>query len=165
MRAALRDTTTIEATPDSPPPETSFWPWVAAAALLVVIIAVILLVRWRQRKRIRSPALRALYEWQRLMTMKLPERGRSERFITLLTLLLRDYLERDCQLRTRRQTTAEFLSSLPQLGVFTPEEKQFLGEFLHRADAVKYARVPMSIEECSHWAEQSRLFLQRRAHP
>jgi len=162
-RSMLRGQIDIEAVPSPPPEEETFafW-WRVAASVPLLGIALFLVRRYLRRRKPRSPRERALYEWRRLMALKLPERGRQERFIALLTLLLREYLGRDLDLPVRRQTTREFLQSVSQHPSLTDDDKRFLAAFLHRADAVKFAHVEMPAAECHVWAEQLHHFLRAR---
>ncbi len=160
-RMALRDITALETTAPVAPPDSSWQRWSALAALGLLLMAALLAARILMRRKVgRTPAQFALYEWQRLVAMKLPEKGHSERFITLLTMLVRRYLERQFALPARRQTTPEFMQNLGQLPMLTPQEKQFLTSFLHGCDAVKFAKEEMTAEECNRWANAARKFLQ-----
>ena len=96
------------------------------------------------------------------MALNLPEHGRSERFITLLTTLLRRYLERQYAIPARRRTTPEFVQLLADFGTLSADDKQFLVRFLERCEAIKFADVPMPPAECSEWAQAIRQFIQRR---
>lgn len=163
-RAPLRDITAIETMPPVEPPNRSWQWWLAGGALTLLLAVTMALAyhRWRRRAA-RSPAEFALYEWHRLIALRLPETGRSERFITLLTTLVRRYLERQFGLPARRLTTPEFTAQIEQFSVLTAQEKQFLTTFLQRCEAVKFAKEAMSAEECGRWAESAREFLQERA--
>ena len=132
---------------------------------LVVLLAALAfgLRRFLRRDSSRTSAQLALEAWDRLLAKKLPENGRSERFITLLTMLMRRYLERQFALPARRRTTAEFVQQLESCPLLSGEEKQFLTSFLERCDAVKFAKVDMSVDECRRWADSARQFLQRQA--
>ncbi len=162
-RAGLRDITAIETVPTDPPLEPFAWRWLALALILLVSLIIVFGLRgFLRRRSLRTAAQLALYEWQRLIALKLPEQGRGERFITLLTLIVRQYLERRFAIPARRQTTPEFLNALSQHTLLTTEEKQFLTAFLQQAEAVKFAQSAISIEECQRWADAARLFLDRR---
>jgi hypothetical protein len=145
-------------------PADQSWQVIAAVAVLfVLLIAIVYALRvFLGRNPPRSPAQLALYEWQRLIALKLPQRGRTERFITLLTMLVRHYLERQFALPARRQTTPEFMQNLDRFPMLTAQEKQFLTTFLQRCDAVKFAQAEMTPDECAQWAEAARQFLQFR---
>jgi hypothetical protein len=161
--AAMRDITAIEELPTIELADQSWQLWSALAVSCLLLIAIVYALRvFLARNPPRSPAQLALYEWQRLIALKLPERGRSERFITLLTMLVRQYLERQFALPARRQTTPEFMQNLDRFPMLTAPEKQFLTTFLQRCDAVKFARAAMTPEECAQWAEAARQFLEIR---
>ena len=154
----------IEELPAIELPEESAWKWWLLAGLVPLALVALIGLYWLLRRvPERSATQLALYEWQRLIGMKLPEKGRSERFITLLTMLVRRYLERQFALPARRQTTPEFLHTLTSCAALTAPEKQFLTTFLQRCEAVKFAHEGMSAEECSQWAEATRRFLHGRA--
>jgi len=159
----LQDITAIETLPPIPPAEGTSWFWPALGAVcLLVIVAVLGLWLLLRRVPSRSAAQVALYELQRLVAMKLPEKGRSERFITLLTMLVRKYLERQLALPARRRTTPEFVRFLRKCETLTTAEKEFLSSFLQRCEAVKFAHEGMSAADCGQWAEATRRFLQDR---
>src|SRR5262249_42701292 len=99
-------------------------------------------------------------EWRRLMALRLPEQGRSERFITLLTLLVRQYLERQYALPARRRTTSEFLEQLARISSLGSEQKHFLASFLEQSEQVKFAQVSLTSDECQQWADAARRFLE-----
>ena len=147
--ADMRGTPDIEELPPIEPADRT-WQLVAAAAVLfLLLVAIVYALRvFLSRKPVRSPAQLALYEWQRLIALKLPHKGRSERFITLLTMLVRHYLERQFALPARRQTTPEFMQNLDRFPMLTAPEKQFLTAFLQRCDTVKFAQAEMTSEEC-----------------
>jgi hypothetical protein len=162
-RAAIRGVADIESLPAADPNNTMLPLWAAVAA-----VAVLLATgwfgwrRWFRRRILKTPAAWALSELDRLIAMELPKHGRSERFITLLTLLLRRYLDKQFHLPARRQTTPEFLHDLDAQSEFTTEEKRFLTTFLSRCDAVKFAATEMPTDECNQWAEATAQFLRRR---
>lgn len=162
--AQLHDITAIEPLPPIEPPDHA-WVWwtVLAGSCFLVIGLVLVMRRWLRRRALRSPAQLAMHEWSRLIAMKLPEKGRSERFITLLTTLVRRYLERQFALPARRQTTPELLHQLAQTAALAPAEKQFLSSFLERCETVKFANAAMAPDECRQWAGAARQFLQGRA--
>jgi hypothetical protein len=160
-RKELRDITSIEALPPFAPPDRT-WVWLAALAVAVVLGGVMVLGvrRLLRRTPARTPAQIALYEWQRLMALDLPGQGRSERFITLLTTLVRRFLERQLALPARRQTTPEFVRLVETSTALSAEQKQFLIGFLSSCDAVKFGRQPLTPAECARWASSARAFLE-----
>ncbi|HZZ78194.1 MAG TPA: hypothetical protein VFE62_06730 [Gemmataceae bacterium] len=162
----LRDITSIEEVPPLVAEDRAWLLWTAPAALgLVAIIGAVLMLRQRRHVAKQTPAERALREWDRLIALRLPEAGRSERFVTLLTTLLRRCLERQFDIPARRQTTAEFCQHLTTIEKLAPHEKEFLTNFLEHCEAVKFAGVAMPIEECAHLARAARAFLERVGKP
>lgn len=161
-RSALRDITAIEVLPWIAPADSSWLPLLTFIGVCVVFCGVAVGVRVYFRRGVgRTPAQLALYELQRLIAMKLPEKKRSEPFVTLLTILVRRYLERQFALPARRLTTPEFLRDLEQFTMLTAPEREFLSVFLQRCDAIKFANEVMSSQECTRWASATREFLQR----
>lgn len=160
----LRDITAVEAPPPIVAADYSAWIWSAVVATALFLIALAVgLRRFFRSVPSPTPAQVALAAWERLLAKKLPENGRAERFITLLTLLVRRYLERQFSLPARRRTTPEFLQQLEACPLLTLEEKRFLGSFLEQCDAVKFAKSAMSADECQGLAGTVRQFFQRRA--
>jgi hypothetical protein len=162
-RSAIRDTTSIEEVPPLPPatPPWPYWPLVVLA--LPAGAMLVLLRRWLRKQRPRSPAQRALYELGRLRGLKLPEKGKSERFMTLLTLLVRDYFERDCDLPARRKTTPELLAALQEHAGIAEPHRRLLLELFRRAEAVKFAGERMNAVECERWEKIVGEFLDSRS--
>ncbi len=156
----LRDITAVEQVPPLVPPDRSWLIGSAAVGSGLFLIALrFVLLRLFRRVTPRTPAQLGLYEWERLVALKLPEQGRSERFVTLLTTLVRRYLERQYAIPARRQTTPEFLHGLADLASLSADEKRFLARFLERCEAVKFAGMPMPADECSEWAQAAKHFL------
>lgn len=161
----LRDITAVEELPLIAPPDRTWLLWCAGAGSGFFLIALLFALRHLLRRVVpRTPAEFALHEWERLVALKLPEQGRSERFVTLLTTLVRRYLERQYAIPARRRTTPEFLHSLAEMATLSAEEKRFLAQFLERCEAVKFAGVPMAADECSQWAQATRQFLSCKLH-
>ncbi len=159
----LRDITSVEPPPPIVPRDWVVWIWSSAAGLALLLVGLAYgLHCFFRRAAALSPAHHSLEAWRRLDAKKLPENGRGERFITLLTLLVRRYLDQQFALRARRQTTTEFLQKLSTQTDLSQDEKRFLIDFLTRSDAVKFAGSEISADECEKWGEQTRLFLQRR---
>jgi hypothetical protein len=163
---ALRDITAVEAPPALVSADYSAWIWsaVVAGAMFLITLGVGLR-RFFRSVPAPTPAQVALAAWERLLAKRLAENGRAERFITLLTLLVRRYLERQFALPARRRTTPEFLQQLEACPLLTLEEKQFLEGFLDQCDAVKFAKSAMSADACRKLADAVRQFLERRAKP
>jgi hypothetical protein len=157
-----RDITDIEHLP----PVRPWWEWVLWALLglvsgSLVVGALRLARRWRRGQAALSPAQLALYELDRLAGLKLPEAGRVERFHTLLSNILRHYLEKRFQIPARRQTTAEFLGALRQAPELSPSQQALLRDFLERCDLAKFAGVTPEPEACQAVADMARTLVEQ----
>lgn len=159
----LRDITGSEAPPPLAPPDFSWWIWPVAAVLALLMVGLAVgLQRFFRRTKAPTPTTLALDAWRRLLAKHLAENGHTERFITLLSILMRRYLERQFALPARRRTTPEFLRQLASCLLLDGEEKQFLTTFLERSDAIKFAKSQISADECRAWADKTRQFLERQ---
>jgi hypothetical protein len=159
---SARDITAIEDLPALPPRDNRVGIWITASLLGAAGLAGGAFL-WRRRLTQRSratPEAWACYELDRLQALGLPQRGKHERFGTLLANLLRNYLEKKNQLPARRQTTGEFLAAIPQYPALA-DQREFLQAFLRRCDLLKFAPVDSTAEECGSLAEQVRRFITR----
>lgn len=160
----MHDITSIEPTPPNAAVDFS---WVVGIALtgwsFAILLVVLLTMRWLRRKVPPSQASRSLQEWHRLMALRLPEKGKGERFVTLLSRLVRTYLERQFALPARRRTTQEAVAGVANCVALTSEEKQLLTAFLERCEFVKFANEEMPSVECDRWAAEVRALLEKRA--
>jgi hypothetical protein len=139
--------------------------WVLAGLVLIVLVLVVGEIVGRRRRRpiLLTPEGWARRELQRLAAIDLLEAGELERFPTLLSDVVRRYLELQFRLRAPRQTTAEFLEAMQQAPQLTPAQRELLREFLQRCDLAKFARLTPSAAECQALAEQVRGFVEQTA--
>jgi hypothetical protein len=154
----LRDITGIERTPSPPSePSWSLWLWVGVAAL-----PGLLLIGWKlgwrhaPEKPAPPPDRWALAELERIEALDLPAQGEVERFHSLVSDVLRRYLELRFHLPASQQTTPEFLQAVSAAGLFGAPEQQLLSAFLERCDLAKFARAGFSPEECRTVAQMAR---------
>jgi hypothetical protein len=127
--------------------------------LAVAVVGTFLWWRWR-RRRLPLPADKwALRALERLQALELPKQGKIERFHTLLANIVRQYLERQCQLPVRRRTTRELLELVGATPKLTAGQQDFLRDFLTRCDLAKFAGGAVTAEECWARAELVRTFL------
>ncbi len=73
--------------------------------------------------------------------------------------VLREYLERAFQLPAPEQTTEEFLSTVGQHPIFTPDMRRDMVRFLEQCDLVKFAAQQLQKEERPLLIEQARTFV------
>ena len=69
------------------------------------------------------------------------------RFCSLVSDVVREYLEERFSLHAPDRTTEEFLEEMRGSDSLTPEQKQLLQDFLTRCDLVKFARAEPTIDE------------------
>jgi hypothetical protein len=152
--------------PEEPPPPRSWQPVFLWSGLALVGVG-LLLGGWQLKRRFTSPAAPlpphewAARELERLQAQALPEAGQAERYHTLLSDLVRRYLELRFDLHAPRQTTAEFLQSMRQAPQLTAAQQALLRDFLERCDLAKFARVDYSVRECQAAADTARAFVEQ----
>ena len=158
----LRDITPPE---EPPPPPPSWTRWLRWAGIAVAGLG-LLAGAWGLRHRLTGPARPlaphewAVREFDRIESLRLPESGEVERYHTLLSDVMRSYLERRFDLPASQQTTAEFLDTMHRSPQLTPAQQHLLRDFLSRCDMAKFARAVPPQEECRAVAEMARSFVQ-----
>jgi hypothetical protein len=161
----LRDITPPEEPPPPPPSWLRWLPWAGVAAALAGLVA----GGWQLRRRLATPApLLAAHEWaaqelDRIEAQHLPEAGELERYHTLLSDVVRAYLERRFSLPASQQTTPEFLEAMRRAPQLTPAQQGLLRDFLGRCDMAKFARAAPPPEQCRAVAAMARGFVQETA--
>jgi hypothetical protein len=159
----LRDITPPEEPPGPPPPWWARWlPWAGVAVAVAGLVA----GGWGLRRRLAAPPPPLLpHEWavrelDRIEAMQLAEAGEAERYHTLLSDVVRVYLERRFSLPASQQTTVEFLETMRRSPQLTPAQQGLLRDFLQRCDMAKFARAAPPPEECRAVAGMARSFVQ-----
>ncbi len=162
VKKELRDITPPESPPAPPPSWTRWLPWAGLAAAVAGLVA----GGWGLRRRFtRPPAPLTPHEWaarelDRIEALRLPEAGEAERYHTLLSDVVRAYLERRFDLPASQQTTTEFLATMRRSPQLTPAQQGLLRDFLERCDMAKFARAAPPPEECRAVAAMARSFVQ-----
>lgn len=116
--------------------------------------------RQRSAHQIASSDLEALLQWE-----SRPSGDKLQEFYIKLSGIIRRYLEDRFNLRSPELTTEEFLilaSSSPDLSVAL---RSLLGDFLKRADLVKFAGLLPAQEEVDESIRAARLFLEQTRDP
>jgi hypothetical protein len=141
-RAELRDIKGPEPVPRD------LRPWYVAAAALAALLAAILVWRWLRARRRRGAvpvATRPPHEiaadaLRTLRARRLPEAGEWKEFYSVLSGIVRRYLEDRFQVRAPEMTTEEFLTATARGGALERTHRVLLGEVLAESDLVKFAR-------------------------
>jgi len=160
----LRGASGIEELPPKPP--VSWWPvWLGVG---IVGAASAGLLAWRYSRRppptiVLAPADWALQQLDAIDNQQLPLPAAAERYHTLISDVIREYLEMRFRLHAPRQTTEEFLRSMQQSPHLSAEQQKLLSEFLQRCDLAKFARADFSLEECRRTADMARSFVRPTA--
>jgi hypothetical protein len=165
----LHDITDIEpAAPAAPG-----FPWsarvVTRLGIGVLLLAAVGALGWtylrrgNRRPRPPRPDEWALRELERLEGQGLPAAGAFERYHTMLSDLLRHYLELRFGFPAPEQTTAEILQRLPQTGQLPENQAKVLREVLERCDLAKFAGIGGTKEDCLTLADRIRQFIRATA--
>lgn len=157
----LRDITGIEGIPAVP--ARPWWHYVLVVA--VVLLTTLFLAGWKYGRRYfgkseASPGSWALAELGRIDSLDLPESDQVERYLTLYSEVIRQYLEQRFQLRASQQTTLEFFQAMGSSSLLNSSQQHVLKEFLERCDLAKFAQVRFAKEECQALGQSARLFVE-----
>jgi hypothetical protein len=160
--ADLEDITSIETLPaDEGVSLVSVAVW-AGSALLGSGIGALLVwraARWRRRPRPKLPPEQtAMAELDRLLALDLPGGGEGGRFHTLLSDLIRRYLDERYGLQTLRQTTAECMEALREAG-WEEDRQERLRGLLEQCDRLKFSGATATTAECQSAADEARKLL------
>lgn len=139
----------------------------------LALIALLGLVVWFVIRRLRKRAPEAEVEvvsslsahamaYRRLHQLLVSdwiEKGQVERYFTILSEIIREYIEHRFGARAREMTTQEFLSqSLRRLGLAS-EQQETLRRFMELSDLVKYAKHVPAYEEIREAYDVARRFV------
>jgi hypothetical protein len=125
-----------------PLPISSYWGWLILLAALLAIAVLVYFLKKRKKAPTIDPQL--LIPPHRRAKEKL--RGATElisdpyRFCSLVSDVIRVYLEERFNLHAPDRTTDEFLAELRDRSSLSDEHKLLLEDFLTRCDLVKFAR-------------------------
>jgi hypothetical protein len=133
--------------------------YIIAGAILLVIIVIVYFIFVRKKKDkilILSSWAEALLELNKLKE-KLKEKAfNAEKSITVLTDIVRHYLEDRFKIQAQRQTTEEFLKDME--GWKSPlnnKDRNFLREFMVTADMIKFAKLDASEKQVDSAIERA----------
>jgi hypothetical protein len=137
-------------------------PWLLGRLLLATLIFFALWSsyrRWRSKQRAAVLDTRAAYEialddLASIRDQELPAEGGFKRHYTLVTEILRRYLEQRYAISAMDQTSSQIKETLEGISI-APEHKSELMSMLGEADLVKFARVEPHIEVAEQFPERA----------
>jgi hypothetical protein len=159
----IRDVRPPEALPPLPPP---VWPfWVGGGVGVMLLVGLVVGVREvRRRFKAKVPPLQphewALRELERIERQNFPAAGEVNRFHTLVSEVIRRYLEMRFRLPASRRTTGEFVLAVAKAEVLTEDQRHMLRDLLERCDLAKFAPFSPSLEESGLVLQLARRFVE-----
>ncbi len=125
------------------------WPWVAGGAVLAAILVVLIrfLVRRARRPRevkvvasvLKPLHMRTLEALEAINRRNMWQQGLTKEYQSLVTDVLRAYIEERFTVPAMESTTDELLASL-RMSEMNAGQREQLGNMLHMADMVKFAK-------------------------
>lgn len=138
-----------------------WWVWALLAAAAVAAIIWWLLKRKKTAKpvpQIIVPPHRRARERLRAAEQLL---GDPYAFCSLVSDVLRVYLEERFGLRAPEQTTEEFLANIRNTGTLDVKQQELMEDFLNRCDLVKFARAEPTEQELRGLLDAAELLIEQ----
>jgi len=156
------DTTLRQPKPPRPPivlVPFNWWPLIAALIAIALALLAWWLWRWFRRRRAKPlpPFETAEREFARIEAMRLLESGEPERYVVLMTDVMRDYLAARVEGVHRSQTTQQLIAAAAPIHAYAAG----LGQLLSRADLIKFARERSSPDEARTLGQQARAIVKQ----
>ena len=140
------------------------WPWVlgAVAAIALLGIAIVLFLRRRREQIAAAPVvdLRSAYEiavdeLARIVKLDLPAQSRFKEHYTLVTDVLRTYIEAEYRIPAMDRTTTELRTALRLTPIDVPSTREVIA-FLSDCDLVKFTELLPYVPEAVEATEDTR---------
>jgi hypothetical protein len=140
------------------------WPWGlgAVAAIALLGIAIFLFLRRRREQIAAAPVvdLRTAYEialdeLARIVELDLPAQSRFKEHYTLVTDVLRTYIEAEYRIPAMDRTTTELRAALRLAPIDVPSTREVIG-FLSDCDLVKFTELLPDVPEAIEATEDTR---------
>jgi hypothetical protein len=142
------------------------WPWlILGLALIVGVVWLVLArVKWQGRKAPVAPprpaweiALAGLNDLEK---RKLLSEGRYKEYYSLLSDIVRNYIEARFEIRAPEMTTEEFLNYSYASEKLNDRQKKFLRDLLQSSDMVKFARFIPQMDQARESLRLARSFIE-----
>lgn len=158
------DTQLRDIKPQASLPLPAIWPWIVGGSLIALLVA--LAAGWFLRRKVvladtpdnRLPHEVAFDELARIESLGLPSQQRYKEHYTLVSDVLRLYVDTVFKIPTIDRTTGEIRRSL-RLVAAKKESMQLLIALLNEADLVKFAKVQPKVALAQDYIRQSRQFV------
>jgi len=143
------------------------WKWIAGAGLAALLAAAVLLLIRRMRKAPQQPVKeeapialhqRVLAQLDALEQERLWQQGQHKAYQSRLTDLVRGYIEERYQVPALERTTDELMHEL-RVSPLSNDHQVLLGNMLHAADMVKFAKALPSPQENEQLMASARRFV------
>ena len=118
------------------------WLWCGFGVLALAAAVFFALRYWRKRKAQipTTPLVPAHLRAKQRLAEALALLSEPKPFCTMVSDIIRSYLEERFDFHAPERTTEEFLYELQGTNLLLPDQKESLGDFLKRCDLVKFAR-------------------------
>jgi hypothetical protein len=142
------------------------WPWLILALGLIAAI-VWLVLRFRSQIRRTLPAAPPRPAWEvaleglnGLERRRLLSEGRFKEYYSLLSDIVRTYIEARFEIRAPEMTTEEFLNFIYWSEKLRDRQKKFLGDLLQYSDMVKFAKFIPQMDQAQDGLRLARSFIE-----
>lgn len=137
----------------------NWWPLIALLSAILAALLAWWFWRWYRRRKAKPlpPFETAEREFTRIEAMRLIESGESERYVALMTDVMREYLAARVDGVQRSQTTPELIGAAAPVRPYAAG----LEHLLSRADLVKFARERVSPDEARALGGQARAIVRQ----
>jgi hypothetical protein len=146
-------------------PGTWDWLWWLAGAIIVAVAAWFIWRKLRSKKTTPKQAVIIPPHCKAKDQLRQAAELMSDpyRFCSLVSDVLRGYVEERFDLKAPERTTEEFMGELRLSTRLTPDHKSLLEDFLVRCDLVKFARFEPSIPELEGLLDSAHRFVDETA--
>jgi hypothetical protein len=123
-----------------------YWWLILLILLLIAIVVYVILMKKKNRpilgrkERVLTPYEIAVNSMSRLRQQKLWEQGMEKEYFTVLTEILRKYLEGRFGVNAMEMTSREIIQTLAQ-NPETKDKREYVRQILDVADFVKFAKM------------------------
>ena len=142
-------------------------PWIEILGLAVIALVYVIVQQQRQkaplpeteRHRMQEAKNKAVTSLDELEKRQFPEKGMYDMYYSLLTDIVRGYIEEYYRIKAPALTTQEFFEKMAIHPIFDKKTQKLLKGFLIHADKVKFAHYQPTLKECKNAQHAARRFV------